>query len=56
MFSGAESSDYGGVVDSDDENEDEITAKMEGYLYKITKSKKVKKLWFRMVNKDLYCK
>lgn len=28
----------------------------EGYLYKITISKKLKKLWFKQVDKDLYCK
>ncbi len=29
---------------------------MEGYLYKITKNKKVKNLWFKLMNKDFFCK
>jgi len=28
----------------------------EGYLYKITKMKKLKKLYFRLIHKDMYCK
>lgn len=37
---------------SDDESED---VKFEGLLYKITTSKKLKKLWFKLFGKDLYC-
>jgi hypothetical protein len=39
-------------VDSDDED-DEV--KYEGYLFKITETNKLKKLWFKLYNKDLYC-
>jgi hypothetical protein len=38
--------------DSDEEDEGEV--RFEGYLYKITQSKKIKKLWFKLVHKDLY--
>jgi len=37
--------------DSDDDIQD---VKYEGYLYKITQSKKLKKLWFKLLGKDLY--
>ncbi len=42
--------------DSDDEDDDEERSeiKFEGYLYKITQSKKLKKLWFKLLYKDLY--
>jgi hypothetical protein len=30
--------------------------KHEGYLYKITNTKKLKRLWFKLLHKDLYCK
>lgn len=30
--------------------------KFEGVLYKITTTKKLKKLWFKLLGKDLYCK
>ena len=39
--------------DSDSEEEQE-ELRHEGYLYKITESKKLKKLWFKLVFKDLY--
>jgi Ca2+-binding EF-hand superfamily protein len=35
------------------DEEDGIT-KCEGYLYKLTETKKVKKLWFKLIHKDLY--
>ncbi len=38
---------------SDDEAED---VKFEGILYKITTSKKLKKLWFKLLGRDLYWK
>lgn len=38
--------------DSDDEDSKEI--RFEGYLYKVTQLKKIKKLWFKLVGKDLY--
>lgn len=37
---------------SDDESED---VKFEGTLYKITTTKKLKKLWFKLLGRDLYC-
>jgi hypothetical protein len=36
-----------------DDNED---IKHEGHLYKITEQKCIKRLWFKLVHKDLYCK
>lgn len=40
-------------IENDDE---ENVSKMEGFLYIITKSKNLEKMWFKLVNKDLYCK
>lgn len=41
---------------NDDFDNDEIEdAKYEGYLYKVTQTKKLKKLWFKLIGKDLYC-
>ena len=40
--------------ESDSDEEDEKEIKYEGHLYKITKSKKLKKLWFKLVHRDLY--
>jgi len=37
--------------DSDDDIQD---VKYEGFLYKITQSKKLKKLWFKLIGRDLY--
>jgi len=42
------------MKDDDDDISEEIT--YEGYLYKITQTKKLKKLNFKLLNKDLYCK
>ncbi len=42
-------------IDYDSDNEEE-EAKNEGFLYKVTQTKKLKKLWFRLIGKDLYCK
>jgi hypothetical protein len=36
--------------------EDDIKTDFEGYLYKLTKTKKLKKMYFRLVSKDMYCK
>jgi len=36
---------------SDDDND---VAKYEGYLYKLTETKKLKKLWFKLLHRDLY--
>jgi len=38
--------------DSDEEENCEI--KYEGYLYKITQSQKLKKLWFKLMHRDFY--
>lgn len=40
----------------DDSDEEEEEVKNEGFLYKITNTKKLKKLWFKQIDKDLYCK
>ncbi len=40
--------------DSDDDSDDNSNLKFEGYLYKITQTKKLKKLWFKLIYKDLY--
>jgi hypothetical protein len=44
------------LLDHDEYDEEEDISKMEGYLYKITKTNKTKKMWFKLVNKDLFCK
>lgn len=41
--------------DSEDE-EEKIDVQYEGILYKLTQTKKLKNLYFRLINKDLYCK
>jgi len=40
--------------DSDSEDEKDII-RIKGYLYKLTDINKMKKLWFNLVQKDLYC-
>ena len=55
------------IIDSDSESEENETSNhnqdddtlsqgssYEGYMYKITKTKKIKKLWFKLVCKDIY--
>ena len=55
------------IMDSDSESEENETSNhnqdddtlskgssYEGYMYKITKTKKIKKLWFKLVCKDIY--
>jgi len=37
------------------DEDDEKLITYEGYLYKVS-SKKTKKYWFKLINKDLYCK
>ena len=44
-----------GFSDSDEEITNQIVSRIEGYLYIFTKSKKVKKLWFKLINRDLHC-
>lgn len=48
----------GGQFTKNDEDEDlsKEEIKNEGFLYKITNNKKLKKLWFKQIDKDLYCK
>jgi len=36
------------------ENEEEVIVKYEGYIYKLTDTKRVKKLWFKLVHRDFY--
>jgi len=40
-------------IDSDQDEENE-EVKYEGFLYKLTQSNKMKKLWFKLVHRDLY--
>jgi hypothetical protein len=52
------------IVDSDnnqnyfDDNSftEEEPVKHEGYLYKVTENRQLKKLWFSLLHKDFYCK
>lgn len=39
-----------------DEDEDSEEVKHEGFLYKVTNNQKFKKLFFNLIDKDLYCK
>lgn len=43
------------VVKEDEEEPHEVL-QYEGYIYKITESNKLKKLWFKLYDKDLFCK
>jgi len=38
----------------DDSDEEQDLAKFEGHLYKLTETKKLKKLYFRLLHRDLY--
>lgn len=42
------------VIREDDEPHE--TVQYEGYIHKITESNKLKKLWFKLYDKDLFCK
>lgn len=44
------------VDDDDDDEDDKSPIQYEGYIYKITESNKLKKLWFKLFDKDLFCK
>ncbi len=48
---GINSKDY-----EDGEEETEVVIQFEGYINKITESQKLKKLWFKLYDKDLFCK
>ena len=39
---------------SDEEDDEEEVVKHEGYLYKLIDGKKLRKLWFKLLHKDLY--
>ena len=43
------------ILNNEEEDEHE-TYKHEGYIFKITESNKLKKLWFKLYDKDLFCK
>jgi hypothetical protein len=47
------SSDGKNLIKDDEDNE---IIQYEGYIYKITDSNKFKKLWFKLYDKDLFCK
>jgi hypothetical protein len=42
--------------DQESNSEDAEVAEYEGYIYKITNSRNLKRLWFKLTHKDLYCK
>lgn len=42
------------IEDESDEEEDKDEAAFTGYLYKISRGKKLKKRWFKLIHKDLY--
>jgi len=50
-----EKTEKNGFIDSDEEITNQTVSRMEGYLYKFTKSKKVKKLWYKLISRDLHC-
>jgi Ca2+-binding EF-hand superfamily protein len=45
-------------INKEEEEDDDIKEdiKYEGYLYKLTQTKKLKKLYFKLINRDLYCR
>lgn len=51
--SGSEESD-GGNNSVEEETEDKEKGNYSGYIYKVTHTKKLKKLWFSLIYKDLY--
>lgn len=46
----------GKLENLDDSDEEEEEVKNEGYLFKISNANKLKKLWFKQIDRDLYCK
>ena len=45
------------ISESDEkESDDSEKIEHEGYIFKITNSNNLKKVWFKLVHKDLYCK
>lgn len=45
-----------GKQEADLSDNDDEAIQIKGYLYKLTDINKMKKLWFHLVHKDLYCK
>ena len=45
-------------TDKPDSDDDELNQEVRfgGFLYKLTQTKKLKKLYFKLINRDLYCK
>lgn len=43
-------------IDKEEVEEEEVVVQYEGYINKITESQKLKKLWFKLYDKDLFCK
>lgn len=42
------------ISQDEDTSDDEDSTRCEGYLYKITDTKRLKKLWFKLMDKDFY--
>lgn len=45
-----------GISPEENEDEEEEVIKFEGYISKITETQKLKKLWFKLYDRDLFCK
>jgi hypothetical protein len=43
-------------LEEDSDSDEGIDMVFEGHLYKITEDKQIKRLWFKLINRDLYCK
>jgi hypothetical protein len=46
--------DYDTNSNSEETSDDEESVRCDGYLYKITDTKRLKKLWFKLLDKDFY--
>jgi hypothetical protein len=42
--------------DQESSSEERVITEYEGYIYKITNSNNLRRLWFKLAHKDLYCK
>ena len=42
--------------DQESSSDERDIAEYEGYIYKITNSSNLRRLWFKLAHKDLYCK